>query len=90
MEGSPASLLFEWQRVYELDPFGEERQDIRTATICMTLANAQGMKKRGGGAFKLQDFMPNFGESARSTDIDPMTALEILRRQYGNDSKSRS
>ncbi len=89
LDGTDLSLLLEWQAYYELEPFGEERADIRNAITCMTIANAMGMKKRGG-QFTLQDFMPNFGkESAKDpTVLDPIAAQSLMKKLYGNNSKS--
>jgi len=90
LAGADIKLLYEWQAYYELEPFGQEREDIRAATICLTIANAMGMKKRAGGQFKLDDFMPQFGKPEKTTTYDPMTALGILRQHYGNSRKPGS
>lgn len=53
----------EWIAVMELDPFGEERDDIRSALICRTLANA--LRPKGARAHKLEEYMPDYDGSRR-------------------------
>jgi len=89
LDGHDPKLLFEWQAYYQLEPFGEERSDIRNAITCLTISNAFGLKKRGGGQFKLTDFMPVFDQEQESTEYDPVRAQTLMKRLYGNDSKSR-
>jgi hypothetical protein len=57
--------LTEWMAYYKMDPFGEERADMRSAMVCTVMANAWGKKK-----FKIEDFMPKF-------DKRPMTPQQI-------------
>lgn len=45
----------EWMAYYQLEPFGEERADLRAAIIASTIANAFSKKRS-----KPQDFMPQF------------------------------
>jgi len=82
LDGAPASLLREWQAFYELEPFGEIRGDLRAANICLTIAQAMGGKK-GGGKFKLQDFMLDFDKQPASTDLAPVAAQALMRERYG-------
>lgn len=90
LDGAPAKLLQEWMAFAQLEPFGEARADLRNAINCMATANAFGMKKRGGGDFTFDDFIPKFNEPAATTlkEVDPVSAQAILRQRYGNNSKS--
>lgn len=45
----------EWRAYYDLEPFGERRADLRSATVCAVTANAL-----GGAHSKPADFMPDF------------------------------
>lgn len=83
LDGTDPSLLYEWQAFYNLHPFGEERADIRSANVCMAIMQAMGAKKKGGGQFKLQDFMPNFGKPQPTNEIDPIAAQAVMRERYG-------
>ena len=48
--------LSEWFAYYRLNPWGQERADLRAGTIAATVANAMGC-----GGFKPSDFMPTYG-----------------------------
>lgn len=55
----PSYLLSEWAAYYKLEPFGEERGDLRSAIIAATVANANRDPKKSKPA-KVEDFMPKF------------------------------
>jgi hypothetical protein len=50
--------LTEWMAYSRLEPFGEERQDVRSAIIACTIANCNRGKNQP--PYKLADFMPKF------------------------------
>ena len=91
LAGTPPALLYEWMAFANLEPFGEDRADLRNAITSLSIMNAMGAKKRGGGEWKLGDFMPQFGETQAKSGktMDPMLALPRLRQLYGNNRKSR-
>jgi len=88
LAGSPIKLLYEWMAYFEIEPFGEERADVRNAIACMTIASAGGMKKGGHGRFTLKDFMPEFGEKQNSKEYDAQSARAILKKLYGKNSSN--
>ena len=51
--------LTEWRAYYALEPFGEDRADLRAGVIASTMANV--FRKSGTPPYKAQDFMPKFG-----------------------------
>ncbi|MFA5162089.1 MAG: DUF4035 domain-containing protein [Elusimicrobiales bacterium] len=51
--------LTEWQAYYGIEPFGEERADLRAGIIAATGANV--FRGKGIKPYKPQDFMPKFG-----------------------------
>lgn len=57
-----------WRAYYQIEPFGEERADMRNAMLCCLYANS----KRGkhGRKFRLQDFM--FSEKPRRQTPEQM------------------
>jgi len=87
LDGTDPALLYEWQAYYDLEPFGEERADIRNAINCMAIVQAFGTKKKGGQQFTLQDFIPDFTKAAKPKEIDPITAQKIMQERYGNNSQ---
>lgn len=42
----------------QIEPFGEERSDIRSGVIASTIANVN--RKKGKAPYKTKDFMPKF------------------------------
>ena len=47
--------MTEWMAYYELEPFGEQRADLRSATVATVIAKTAGNKQA-----KPADFMPDF------------------------------
>ncbi len=45
-----------WKQRYKREPFGDQWRQV--ATLCMVIAKANGLKKRGGGDFAPGDFYP--------------------------------
>ena len=86
LEGTDLKLFFEWLEFYELEPFGEQIDNIRNAINCITIASSLGAKKPGGGNFTLQDFMPEFGKKQPSNVYSPEDARAILKKLYGKNS----
>ena len=72
------SVLGTWAALYQIDPWGEERADLRSGIVASTVANAMA-KKRGGGAFKPVDFMPYYEPPAR----DPEAMFRQMRAMLG-------
>lgn len=61
-----ARELIEWQAFYTLEPFGDERADLRAGVIAATMANA--WRGKGQKAASPQDFVMKFG---RREDVSP-------------------
>lgn len=62
---------------YHIEPFGEIRADIRAAIVACVIATAW-LKKKGGGDFSLQDFMPKFITEKKKIQT-PQEMAAILR-----------
>jgi len=52
----PASELAEWAAFYQLEPWGCEKEDVRTGTVASTIFNSQ-RSKRSQKIWKPTDFM---------------------------------
>jgi hypothetical protein len=68
--------LTEWMAYDSLEPFGEQRADLRSGIVASTIANCH---RSRGPAFKPQDFMP----FVEKPSADPATALHALRKAFG-------
>lgn len=74
--------LTEWMQYYELEPFGEERADLRAAIVAATVANAN--RRKGKRAFKPADFMPRFKQQAEPQSWeDQLRLVEMLNAAFG-------
>lgn len=83
-----------------LEPFGEERDDLRSAQIAQLIANANRDPKRKPQPFKLSDFMFDFDKASdtkgksrmaqRKPITDPVEWEKIAQRMmmaYGGKRK---
>lgn len=51
--------LTEWMAAYNVEPWGEDRSDLRAGIVASTVANCHSTK---GHEFKPSDFIPQFVE----------------------------
>lgn len=58
----------EWMAYYTLEPWGQERADLRAGIIASTVANANRDAKKRRQPFKPQDFMPAFDREPQTAD----------------------
>ncbi len=68
-----------WLLYSEIEPWGEERGDLRAGIVASTIANVHRDRKKQGRAFKPSDFMPKFDEEAKS-QRKPLTSIEEWNR----------
>ncbi len=71
----------EWMAYYSLEPFGEERADLRIAILDSLIANANRDPKKGK-ALKPADFMPAFDQPEQEMQ-DQMQIVELLNVTFG-------
>lgn len=72
-----------WQAYHQIDPFGQERGDLRAALIKHALLNVMG-RGEDDPEIPLEDCLPRFGESqwekARRAKQQERDIRETLRR----------
>ena len=71
-----------WVAYDKIEPFGDRRADLRTATIAAILANQN--RKRGQKPFTHEDFMPRFKHARVQSAEEVRRRLMLffdLRRQ---------
>ena len=72
-----AAEFAEWMAYYSLEPWGQERGDLRAGIVASVIANTQRGK---GKAFTPQDFMPQFEAPKRKKKKQtPQEMQSILR-----------
>ena len=77
----------EWRAFFELEPWGEERADLRAGIIASTIANVNRSK---GKAFSPGDFMPEFDKPARTQQTpQEMAAVMNLFAKQQNEYVAR-
>lgn len=63
----------EWLAYHGLEPFGEERDDLRAGIVASTIANVNRGKR--AKAYKPEDFMPKFDSHSKQQTPDQMKAV---------------
>jgi hypothetical protein len=85
LESIPEWKFRRWMAYYQIEPWGEERADLRSAIVASTVANA--MAGRRSKKFKPKDFMP-FYESAQ-TPRDHQRILETMAAMMTDKKKKK-
>ena len=68
--------FYQWQHFYAIEPWGEERADLRSAIIAYTVASIHAKK---GAKIRVADFMPQFG---RQTEAQTGEEMEAIARAF--------
>ena len=68
--------LSEWVAFYSLEPWGDERADLRQAITSATLANIH--RGKGQRAYKPEDFMPLQEPGPKQTPEEMTAALRQI------------
>ena len=82
----PYSVWRGWLEYERLEPFSEERADLRMAQLAQIMANAW-LRGKGRRPYKLQDFMFNFdGQQQRARQATPeelVGKVMFLNQMFG-------
>jgi hypothetical protein len=70
---------------YNLEPFGDERDDLRMGILASTIANGF---TQGRGNFTPDDFKPQFGP--RQQDVSTMQAILMAASTHGAAAKEQA
>lgn len=60
-----SAQFVEWRAYFALEPWDEERADLRAAIIAATIANAHRDRKRRPTPIPIESFMPRFDAAQR-------------------------
>jgi len=69
--------LTEWMAFYQIEPFGDRRQDIQAAIIAQTIANVH--RRQGTPPYRLSDFMADFDRQPKESQ-SVSDQMEVMRR----------
>ena len=79
----PYQVFRDWIQYFQLEPFGEERADLRAGIISSVVANCMARKK-GRPAFRPADFMPDFERKER-TEQELWGQMMLIAKVLGGD-----
>lgn len=82
MEQLDSKELSEWIAFSKLEPFGEEREDLRTALICCTIANVNRDPKKKPTPFEVSDFMPKFEDDKEPDWQNQLEKVKMLNMAF--------
>jgi len=77
-----------WCAKFRLDPWGEQRADLRLALLTSTLAEIHRNSERRSAPFRAIDFMP-YAERPPETGPDPAAEAERLAAAFGLSLKTQ-
>lgn len=77
----------EWLAYYQIEPFGEERADLRSAILCTLVASVFASK---GYKPKVSDFMPDFEKAVNRRSQSAEEIQAQLRMIYGDNRHNRN
>lgn len=63
--------LTDWMAYWRVEPFGEERADLRSGIVSSVIASCMSASKK---KYKPSDFMPDFGAKKKQT-VEQMRVL---------------
>ena len=76
--------LSEWMAYYQLDPFGNVREDLQAGIVASTIANVN--RGKNDKAFQPSDFMPLMEKSEQTVD-DMKSLMDALAKGTNGDSR---
>jgi len=82
----PARLLAEWMAFYQvenLEPWGEERADLRSGIVASVIANVNRDPKKRRKPYSPEDFMPKPRQKERRTGTQMLKIVEMLNVAFG-------
>ncbi len=79
--------LAEWIAYYRMEPWGEDRADLRSGIVASTMANIN--RKKGASPFKPEDFMPRF-DKKKETVPDTQKIREAMTRLVAIQNRKKT
>ena len=77
-------VFAQWMAYASIEPFGEERADVRAGIIASVIANVNRDRKKRPEPFAPQDFMPFVERPAPEDDLS-----QKLKRQFSQFKKGK-
>lgn len=77
----PHSTWLGWIEYEKIEPWGEERADLRMAQLAALMANA--WRRKGSKRYKIRDFMFNFDRRRPSTPGELADQIFAINKAFG-------
>jgi hypothetical protein len=74
--------LTEWIAYAQLEPFGEERADLRMAILASLIANVNRDPKKKPTPYEVSDFMPQFEKKEPISREDAIAAIDAMMTAF--------
>lgn len=84
MEEITWSQLLEWQAYYAIEPWGEERADLRAGIVASTMGNLWSKRR-----VSPRDFMPDFGRRTRRQAPEQIASVLSMAARAAKAAKER-
>jgi hypothetical protein len=72
---------------YEIEPWGEQRADLRAGIVASTMANTARDPKKKAKPFEASDFMPKFEPSDPQEPNALLAKVEAINAAFGGVDK---
>ncbi len=82
LAGMPDRIFAGWMTYANVEPFGEERADLRAGIVASVVANAMGRKK-GQKPFEPKQFMPRFEPKRKKTPDELFARIKAINWMFG-------
>lgn len=85
LRGMTLTEFRRWRAYYALDPFGQDRQDYRIASLVSTFVNV--FRRRGSKKFTIEDALLPFGEKKKKKEAKSWQHLKAMGRMIAGKTK---
>ena len=82
----------EWMAFYALEPFGDNRADLRIGILAALTANIARDEKRRSKPYEADDFMPKFDRTEKEAQPweEQLALVEMLNAAFGGEDKRKA
>ena len=81
--------LTEWMAYFTIEPWGEERADLRAGIVASVIANVNRDPRKRPRPYRPEDFMPRFGAPRRQSWQEQLRIAEIITAAMGGEDRRR-
>ena len=82
----------EWMAFYALEPFGDNRADLRIGILAALTANIARDEKRRSEPYEVDDFIPKFDKAEKEAQPwqEQLALVEMLNAAFGGEDKRKA